>query len=645
MAPHRDADVDLLADGLVVLVERLVAARQEVQHRRVHHDIRRADRLRVLGKLDHRVHVLVRARGDDARRLADKVIYDSKSQRWLFYSRPHVRMQLRRMFESAQAHSASVIQLSHSEGNARNIHWFLMRYPHEMNVPTRMLLLSTVAAAEERERQCEDILAGKTGTLGLTYALAKPARAYQTQAIELAYAMAGLLCGDDLGLGKTLVGIGLASIADTRPVLVVCQTHLQKQWRAKFGEFAPMLKVEVAKTGKPHDTDADVLIMTYTKMAGWVGGPFVPRSLIFDEVQELRHDESAKYKAAAAFAAEAAYKLGLSATPVYNYGGEIWNICNILRKGALGERSEFVKEWCSSSLGGKMIVSDPQALGAYLRECSLMIRRTRADVGRELPPVQSFAEQVPYDEDVMKGLTDDALQLAKVILSAKSGFLEKGQAARELDIKLRQATGIAKAPFVAEMVMEMVASGKKVLLAGWHREVYAIWEAKFKEAGVRHWMYTGSESVTGKDDSAKGFIGHNGGCVLIISNRSGAGLDGLQKVCDTVVFGELDWSPQVHGQLIGRLQRDDQMHDNGISVFYLVSDAGSDPIIASLLGIKMEQGSGITDPDIDMETFKLADKLSDLSEEQANGNRIAALAKAFVLRYGGGASASSAVES
>ena len=47
-----------------------------MQHRRVHHDIGRADRLGVLGKLDHHVHVLVGAGGDDARRLADLVDHD-----------------------------------------------------------------------------------------------------------------------------------------------------------------------------------------------------------------------------------------------------------------------------------------------------------------------------------------------------------------------------------------------------------------------------------------------------------------------------------------------------------------------------------------------------------------------------------------
>ena len=64
MAPERDADADLLADVAVVFVERLVLLVQEVQHRRVHHDVVRADRLGMAGEVEHDVEVLVGARHD-----------------------------------------------------------------------------------------------------------------------------------------------------------------------------------------------------------------------------------------------------------------------------------------------------------------------------------------------------------------------------------------------------------------------------------------------------------------------------------------------------------------------------------------------------------------------------------------------------
>jgi SNF2 family DNA or RNA helicase len=71
----------------------------------------------------------------------------------------------------------------------------------------------------------------------------------------------------------------------------------------------------------------------------------------------------------------------MSGTPVYNYGGEIWEIFDILEENSLGDKYDFQREWCSSMGNGKFKVDDPEALGRYLRENHLLIRRTKKDVG------------------------------------------------------------------------------------------------------------------------------------------------------------------------------------------------------------------------------------------------------------------------
>ncbi len=70
-------------------------------------------------------------------------------------------------------------------------------------------------------------------------------------------------------------------------------------------------------------------------------------------------------------------------------------------------------------------------------------------------------------------------------------------------------------------------------------------------------MYTGSESGSQKDKAVKSFV--NGDTnLMFISLCSGVGLDGIQKRCSVAVFEELDWSPGIHHQLIGRLDREGQ---------------------------------------------------------------------------------------
>src|SRR5262249_53585753 len=158
----------------------------------------------------------------------------------------------------------------------------------------------------------------------------------------------------------------------------------------------------------------------------------------------------------------------------------------------------------------------------------------------------------------------------QLALRATTGdFHARGEATRELDLRVRHATGLAKAKNVAAMARIIVEGGSPIVLVGWHRDVYDVW---LKELGdLEPAMYTGSEGTAAKNSSAERFL--NGETdVLIMSLRSGAGLDGLQHRCSTMVFGELDWSPGVHHQCIGRLDREGQAEP--VTAIFLVVEEG-----------------------------------------------------------------------
>jgi hypothetical protein len=58
----------------------------------------------------------------------------------------------------------------------------------------------------------------------------------------------------------------------------------------------------------------------------------------------------------------------------------------------------------------------------------------------------------------------------------------------------------------------------------------------------------------------------------------------------TFVFGEIDWSPGVHKQCIGRVHRDGQ--DEPCTAYFLLSEAGAGPIMAGVLGMKRDRLKG-----------------------------------------------------
>jgi len=243
-----------------------------------------------------------------------------------------------------------------------------------------------------------------------------------------------------------------------------------------------------------------------------------------------------------------------------------------------------------------------------------MLRRTREEVQQELPEVNKIVHSVDYDHKVAEKGESLLKQIAAKLISNESSFIMKGQAARELDMKARYLTGVAKAGNVAEYVKVFLENGEKVLLAGWHRDVYDIWEKEL--ADYKPVMYTGSETPNQKENNKKAFV-EGDSQIMFISLRSGVGLDGLQDCCSTVILGELDWSPGVHEQLIGRLHRPGQL--NRVTAIFLASEHGTDPVMIDLLGLKTSQSHGILNPNQDIiSRYSDEDRLKVLAQRILN---------------------------
>lgn len=391
-------------------------------------------------------------------------------------------------------------------------------------------------------------------------------------------------------------------------------SRLPNHWPEKLAEFMPGLRVHHVKKTSPYplikqpgqrtadlwDTIPDVILVSYHKLRGWaeVLGE-IARYVVFEECQQLRNPDSDIYRACQYLSEKvtekSGLKLGLTGTPIYNYGCEFFHVIQVLLPDSLGSYEEFVREWCDvGSSDRKTRLREPAEFGEYLRRSGIMLRRTRAEVGRELPPLTKIPYEIEMNKAVLHNMTSDAVMLAKTILAANERYRgERMQASGEFDRLMRQATGIAKAPFVCEFVRLLIESGQKVVLFGWHREVYNIWLEQLAEFNPV--MYTGSESPKQKKASMDAFT--NGDSkVIIVSLRAGAGIDGLQYASSTAVFGELDWAYGMMWQCIGRLFRDGQI--NPVMAYFLLADDGSDPIISEIVGIKRDQLEGVTNQDI-----------------------------------------------
>lgn len=514
-----------------------------------------------------------------------------QSDRWVMSDvPPHVAIRLKNMFPRVPKHQTKVFDLPNTTSMCADLDWFLSRYPMEMTENDRVRL--ALGGEEfERDRQATEQILMPDWVPPEKHGFRPPHVAYQhqKQAAELWLRKKGLLIGDPTGLGKTHAALYALAGSRFLPAAIVVQAHLPTQWVNEYISPFTYMSSHIVDGTKPYNLPpANLYVFRYSNIAGWsdIAGTGFFKSVVYDEIQELRSGTDTKKGAAAKVLSDnAELRLGLSATPVFNYGSEIFNIYRFIDEEVLGPWDEFVREWCRMGPGGKWLVSDPDALGSYLREAQVFIRRDKQ--GRK---INRITIEVDFDEDVAENAEKLARALAQKVIGGS--FIEAGSAARELDAFARLQTGLAKAKSVAALAKLYLKQGIPLVLCGWHRSVYDIWLRELKEFNPI--LYTGSESSRQKDRAKEDFISGKSQ-ILILSLRSGAGLDGLQKRCSTIIIGELDWSPAIYTQVEGRLDRPGQPEDE-VTVIFPHILYGSDPTIMRVNAIKSDQARGINDP-------------------------------------------------
>lgn len=522
-------------------------------------------------------------------------------QHWMITQvEPHVSIRLKVIFPIIPKASVAPYRLPHTLPVDADLDWFMSRYP--LSISPRDYSEMKNGRAEYLSQQAEMeriLLPDYVPSESTNVKAGQQIRPYQWQAIDILKRRTSLLLGDEGGLGKTYTAAGfLVSQQDSLPAAVVCDAHMQRQWQEKIEAFTHLKVCLIGKARVCNLPHADVYVYRISQVAGWSElfktGFF--KSVVYDEPQSLRNGTGTnKGLACDVLSRNTKYRLGLTATPIYNYGDEMWHIMQFIDPTVLGEWDDFGREWCNPIGNGKYRIKNPKALGSYLREQHCMLRRTKVDVGQQLPKVSRIVEHVDYDEKAVQAV--EALARTLAIKATTATFVERGAAVRDLDIMVRKATGVSKAKAVATFVRLLVEAGEPVVVWGWHRDVYEIWNQELKD--LKPAMYSGSESATQKNASLKRFLDGETD-VLIMSLRSGAGVDGIQHRCCTGVFGELDWSPGIHQQCIWRLDREGQK--NPVTAFFLVSDDGSDPPIMDVLGIKSSEATSIVDPYLGVET-------------------------------------------
>ncbi len=400
-------------------------------------------------------------------------------------------------------------------------------------------------------------------------------------------ALGGLLA-DDMGLGKTVQVLAhlLSERAKNRlphPALVVMPTSLVPNWQAEAAKFAPELRVLVLHGSDRADrldlvASSDLVLTTY---------PLLARDqvqlakkqfsvIIYDEAQALKNAKTLSAQAARSI--PATRRLVMTGTPVENHLGELWAQVDLVLPGLLGLEKSF-RENIRNPIEKEGNQAQLTLLSKRLRP--FMLRRTKAEVASDLPAKTEITRTVALDgaqrelyetlrlamhEKVRETLKNRGIAQSSIIVL--DALLKLRQACCDPAlVKLPSARNVktsAKRTLLLEMLTELLAEGRRVLIFSQFTEMLNLIEADLKREKMRYTRLDGN--TKDRKTPVEQFQSGTLSIMLISLKAGGAGLN--LTAADTVIHYDPWWNPAIENQATDRTHRIGQ--DKPVFVYKLV---------------------------------------------------------------------------
>ena len=493
--------------------------------------------------------------------------------------------------------------------NVQQIKWILDRYPLEiLSKTTWQRKIIKFTPKKEKPLQFEKLKRAKPSEQFRGKLLN-----FQKEGLDFLIKSSGnALLADEMGLGKTVQTLAyLSSEKQALPALVIAPLVTLRNWQREIEKFMKKKSKNgrilddkvpsstLIRKGKAADIgEFDFYIINYELLDKRLPdlSKLNIKSIVCDEVQNLRSKSTKKYAAVKKLAALKSIKqrVGLSGTPIYNRGSEIWPIVDILKPGLLGSFTEFCEYFCYVNEKGKAIVLENkrESLRKELQK-HVMLRRKKSDVLKELKDKVRYKEIIDSDTDYyLKELDKIWKKLEEEQKEAESGFDKSASFQRAIQSE-RQAAGVAKIPHIINFVKNIMEIEESVVVFCHHKTIHKLLHeslAEFSPVSI-----IGGQTDNVRQDQIDKF--QNGESKLMIAGLRAGNVGINLSRARYVIFAELDWSPAIHRQAEDRLHRIGQK--NTVFAYYLIGNGTLDDHVANILVDKSYEIDSIMDETID----------------------------------------------
>lgn len=445
--------------------------------------------------------------------------------------------------------------------------------------------------------------------------LAMPLRPFQRAGVAYALAQHRTFIADEMGLGKSLQAIAAVASAQMLPAVIVCPATLKQNWYNEIEKWLPKRPtIEIVEgTTSRALLGADFTIVNYDILQARLDDLLAisPKALVLDESQAVKSAKAQRTKAAKALAKavpDTGMVLCLTGTPILNRPAELIEQLRVLgRLEALGGWRNFVTRYCRGHQGrfGWDIsgAAHTDELHEALRSLC-MVRRTKADVMPELPPVQVAEVTLPLSEEgaaEYREAEDDLIQYlaaraAEIALemgedprSAAVAARMKAEAAEHLVRinALRQIGARAKLPAVIDWAKGFLESGEPLIVFAWHQEIqHALVDA------LEAVHILGGENLADVEEAKRRFQAKE--VQSIVCSIQAAKEGHTLTAASNVVFVEEAWTPAAIAQCTARAYG--RLSDaHGVTAWHLLGMGTIDREIAGLVAQKAAVVDAVTD--------------------------------------------------
>jgi SWI/SNF-related matrix-associated actin-dependent regulator 1 of chromatin subfamily A len=286
------------------------------------------------------------------------------------------------------------------------------------------------------------------------------------------------------------------------------------------------------------------------------------------------------------------YSIFLTGTPVMSRPIEAFSLLNFLDKERFNNFYHFVERY-----GGWKGDAPRNLQDLHDRTKDLVIRRKKDQVLTELPKKQR--------NDLYVELTKEEKKEYQELLKEVFGkWKMDGKPSVTHMPKLQAFLINKKLPRVMEMIDEFLDNDRSILIfSNYLAPLHFLTE----QYGDKVALLTGDMNRDQRQESIDRLTSGRAkiGCFSLLA--AGMGIDGLQKVIDTVVFLNCDWVPANHEQAEDRTHRIGQT--NQVQAYYMLCENTIDEYMRDILKEKQQVADLIVDgalvtPDSNKSFFK-----------------------------------------